>query len=169
MRMAEGSSRPDSLPSSVPRRGFFAAVIWATGALMAAVYAIPGLAYLLAPALKKAQTEEWIPLGPASKVEPGVPTLFRADIQRQTGWIVNEEQLTVYVLTSDGRTYVALSNVCTHLGCRVRWVEDQQTFFCPCHNGVFDKAGGVVAGPPPRPLDQYPVRVEDGQLYIQGG
>jgi len=136
---------------------------------MAAVYAIPGLAYLLAPALQKLQAETWIPLGPVSKVEPGVPTLFRADVRRQTGWIVNEEQLTVYVLTEDGRSYIALSNVCTHLGCRVRWVDSQQEFFCPCHNGIFDKAGQVVSGPPPRPLDQYPVKVEDGQLYIQGG
>ena len=167
--MPEDPPHSDSSPSPVPRRRFFGAFIWAAGAVMAAVYAVPGLAYLLAPALKKAQAENWVPLGPASKVEPGVPTLFRADIQRQTGWIVNEEQLTVYVLTADGRTYVALSNICTHLGCRVRWVEDQQTFFCPCHNGVFDKTGEVVSGPPPRALDQYPIKVEDGQLYIQGG
>ncbi|HMK09131.1 MAG TPA: ubiquinol-cytochrome c reductase iron-sulfur subunit [Anaerolineales bacterium] len=160
---------PQGEPSELPRRNFLRGAIWAAGALMAAVYAIPGLAYLLAPALQKLQAETWIPLGPVSKVEPGVPTLFRADVRRQTGWIVNEEQLTVYVLTEDGRSYIALSNVCTHLGCRVRWVDSQQEFFCPCHNGIFDKAGQVVSGPPPRPLDQYPVKVEDGQLYIQGG
>jgi Rieske Fe-S protein len=167
MSMDVSESAPSS--STVPRRGFFRAFIWATGAVMAAVYAVPGLAYLLAPALKKVQSEIWIPLGPAAKVEPGVPTLFRADIERQTGWIVNQEQLAVYVLTEDGRSYIALSNICTHLGCRVRWVDTQQSFFCPCHNGVFDKTGQVVSGPPPRPLDQYPVKVEDGQLYIQGG
>lgn len=167
--MAEAESTPDSLSSQVPRRKFLALAIVAAGGLITAIYAIPGLAYLLAPALKKIESETWIPLGPASKVEPGVPTLFRADVRRQTGWIVNEEQLTVYVLTDDGRNYVALSNVCTHLGCRVRWVEGEQQFFCPCHNGVFDKAGLVVSGPPPRPLDHYPVKVEDGQLYVQGG
>jgi menaquinol-cytochrome c reductase iron-sulfur subunit len=167
--MADAESTPDSLSSQVPRRRFLSLAIVAAGGLITAIYAIPGLAYLLAPALKKIASETWIPLGPASKVEPGVPTLFRADVRRQTGWIVNEEQLTVYVLTDDGRNYVALSNVCTHLGCRVRWVEGEQQFFCPCHNGVFDKAGLVVSGPPPRPLDPYPVKVEDGQLYIQGG
>jgi menaquinol-cytochrome c reductase iron-sulfur subunit len=167
--MAHAESTPDSLSSQVPRRRFMALAILAAGGMITAIYAIPGLAYLLAPALKKIESETWLPLGPASKVEPGVPTLFRADVRRQTGWIVNEEQLTAYVLTDDGRNYVALSNVCTHLGCRVRWVEGEQKFFCPCHNGVFDKAGLVVSGPPPRPLDQYPVKVEDGQLYIQGG
>lgn len=164
---AAAHSEPD--PPGVSRRGFLRSAIWAIGAVIASVYAVPALFYLLAPALRKAVEESWIPLGPVSKVEPGVPTLFRADVRRQTGWIVNEEQLTVYVLTDDGRTYIALSNVCTHLGCRVRWVEDQQEYFCPCHNGVFDKVGRVVSGPPPRPLDQYPVKVEDGQLYIQGG
>ena len=166
--MVDAESTSDS-HSSVPRRKFFTLAIVAAGALITAIYSIPGVAYLLAPALKKIESETWIPLGPASKVEPGVPTLFRADVRRQTGWIVNEEQLTVYVLTEDGRNYVALSNVCTHLGCRVRWVEGEQQFFCPCHNGVFDKDGRVVAGPPPRPLDQHPVKVEDGQIYVQGG
>jgi len=167
--MDDPMARPEADPSAVTRRGFLRTAIWVAGGLITAVYVIPGLAYLLAPALKKVQAENWIPLGPVTKVEPGVPTLFRADVRRQTGWIVNEEQLTVYVVTDDGRNYIALSNVCTHLGCRVRWVEGKQEFFCPCHNGVFDKAGQVVSGPPPRPLDQYPVKVEDGQVYIQGG
>jgi Rieske Fe-S protein len=167
--MNDPDAPPASIPTEVSRRGFLRTAIWAVGALMASIYAIPGLLYLLAPALKKVEAESWIPLGPAAKVEPGVPTLFRATVRREIGWIVNEEQLTVYVLTEDGRSYIALSNVCTHLGCRVRWVQDQQEYFCPCHNGVFDKAGLVVSGPPPRPLDQYPVKVEDGQLYIQGG
>lgn len=167
--MADAASHPEPGPSPIPRRSFLGLAVWAAGGLIAAVYAIPGLAYLLAPALEKAKPESWIPLGPVSKVEPGIPTLFRANVRRQTGWIVNEAQLTVYVLTDDGRTYAALSNICTHLGCRIRWVEGEQRFFCPCHNGVFDKQGLVVSGPPPRPLDRYPVKVEDGQIYIQGG
>ena len=38
-------------------------------------------------------------------------------------------------------------------------------FFCPCHGGVFDSAGNVVAGPPPEPIEKLPVKVEDGILY----
>jgi Rieske Fe-S protein len=34
---------------------------------------------------------------------------------------------------------------------------------------VFDKDGQVISGPPPRPLDRYEAKVEDGQLYILGG
>ncbi|HSR47182.1 MAG TPA: ubiquinol-cytochrome c reductase iron-sulfur subunit, partial [Anaerolineales bacterium] len=68
-----------------------------------------------------------------------------------------------------GRNYIAMSNICTHLGCRVRWIDDRSEFFCPCHNAIFDKSGEVVAGPPPRPLDQYPVKVENDTLFIQVG
>ena len=98
-----------------------------------------------------------------------MPTLFTFTVQTQTGWIENTDEVSVYVLSTDARTYIAMSNICTHLGCRVRWITDQDQFFCPCHNGVFDISGNVVAGPPPRPLDQYEVKVENDQLYILVG
>lgn len=156
-------------PEQVDRRSFLSLATLAISALIAAGFGIPALIYLLAPAVKRQAEESWIALGSTNKVEIGVPTLFKATVQRKTGWIVNEEQLSVYVLTENGRDYVAMSNICTHLGCRVRWIADQEQFFCPCHNGVFDKTGAVLAGPPPRPLDTYPVRVDDGQILILGG
>jgi Rieske Fe-S protein len=82
---------------------------------------------------------------------------------------VNEEEISIYVLTDDGREFIAMSNVCTHLGCRVRWISDQQLFFCPCHNASFDVEGVVLSGPPPRPLDRFEVKAEDGQLFVLGG
>jgi Rieske Fe-S protein len=99
----------------------------------------------------------------------GVPTLFTFKIQTQTGWIANTEEVFVYILTTDSRTYIAMSNICTHLGCHIRWITEQNKFFCPCHNGEFDIQGKVVAGPPPRPLDRYDVKVENDQLYILVG
>ena len=82
---------------------------------------------------------------------------------------MDEREVSVYILTDDGREFAALSNICTHLGCRVRWIADNQQFFCPCHNAAFDKEGNILAGPPPRPLDRFEVKVEDGQLFILGG
>ena len=118
---------------------------------------------------KDQQSETWIRLGPTSKVELGTPTLFTISLQTQTGWIENTQELSVYVLTTDGRTYIAMSNICTHLGCRVRWIAEQDEFFCHCHNGQFDLNGNVIGGPPPRPLDRYDVKVENDQLYILVG
>jgi Rieske Fe-S protein len=141
----------------------------AIGGIITAALAIPAIAYILGPALKRDEAEDWIQLGATSKVELGTPTLFKARIERQTGWIVNETELTFYILTENGRDYIAMSNTCTHLGCRVRWIEDQQQFFCPCHNAAFDKDGEVLSGPPPRPLDRYEVKVEGDQLLVLGG
>ena len=66
---------------------------------------------------------------------------------------------------------VAYSAVCTHLGCIVsQWVADKEAALCPCHGGMYDLRHGaqVIAGPPPRPVPQLPVRVEDGVLVAAG-
>jgi menaquinol-cytochrome c reductase iron-sulfur subunit len=122
----------------------------------------------MGPALKQG-TGEWIQLGSVSKIEPNIPTLFKTVIQTQTGWITTDEEFSVYVLTEDGQNYVAMSNVCTHLGCRVRWVAEKEGFFCPCHNGAFSKDGTVTGGPPPRPLDRFESKVENDILFVKRG
>ena len=61
----------------------------------------------------------------------------------------------------------AFSLVCTHLGCLVEWQKDKKGFYCPCHDGRFDEFGDVLAGPPPIPLEQFPVNV-DGQTVTVG-
>ena len=151
------------------RRDFLSIATWAIGGLISAGMAIPAIAYIIGPALKRSEGQEWVQLGATSKVELGTPTLFKANIERQTGWIVDQRELSFYVLTENGRDYVAMSNICTHLGCRVRWIADKNEFFCPCHNGVFDKDGNVIDGPPPRSLDRYELKVEGDQLYVLGG
>jgi cytochrome b6-f complex iron-sulfur subunit len=66
--------------------------------------------------------------------------------------------------------FVALSSTCPHLGCQVHWESQNDRFFCPCHNGVFDPSGKATEGPPAdvgQSLLQYPLRVSDGMLFIQ--
>jgi menaquinol-cytochrome c reductase iron-sulfur subunit len=166
--LTEISETPDP-EGEVNRRAFLSSVTVAIGAIITAGLGIPAVAYIVGPALQRAQEEEWIPIGSTSKVELGTPTLFKARVERQTGWITDEDELTIYLLTEDGRDYVAMSNICTHLGCRVRWIDDQEQFFCPCHNAIFGKDGSVVEGPPPRALDRFEVKVEDETIYILGG
>jgi menaquinol-cytochrome c reductase iron-sulfur subunit len=152
----------------IERKTFLGIATWAIGGLISLGMGIPAISYIIGPSFQKSGDQEWIRLGPSSKVELGTPTLFKTTIQRQTGWIVNDEEISAYLYTEQGREYVALSNICTHLGCKVRWINDQSQFFCPCHNAAFDKEGKVVSGPPPRPLDRYQVKIEDDQIYIQG-
>ncbi len=148
------------------RRHFMQSAIWGIGGLIGAVFGVPAIVYIVGPSLKIQQTQSWMRLGPTTKVELGTPTLFTVKVKTQTGWILNEQEISVYVLTNDGRTYIAMSNICTHLGCHIRWIAEQNHFFCPCHNGVFDPSGNVISGPPPRPLNRYDVKVEAGQLYV---
>jgi cytochrome b6-f complex iron-sulfur subunit len=60
----------------------------------------------------------------------------------------------------------AFSLVCTHLGCLVEWQTDKNEFYCPCHDGRFDEFGDVLAGPPPIPLEQFPVNVDGDTVTI---
>ncbi|MRS05068.1 ubiquinol-cytochrome c reductase iron-sulfur subunit, partial [bacterium] len=137
--------------------------------ILTALFGIPAAIFVIQPALKKEQASNWMRLGSAAKVTHGIPTLFSLKIQRETGWITDEDEIMVYAYTEDGRNYAVMSNICTHLACRVRWIEEREEFFCPCHNGVYDKQGNVLSGPPPRSLDRYEVKVEADDLYIKVG
>jgi cytochrome b6-f complex iron-sulfur subunit len=71
----------------------------------------------------------------------------------------------VLVKTKAGEL-IALSAVCTHLGCIVQWEKDQQDFLCPCHAGRYAPNGTVLAGPPPRPLAKIPVTLAEGKITV---
>jgi menaquinol-cytochrome c reductase iron-sulfur subunit len=144
------------------------ATIFGIGGLISAAIGLPAIGYIVGPALKQA-ADVWIRLGAVSKVELNSPTLFKTTVETQTGWLTSQEEVSAYVLTDNGQDFVVLSNICTHLGCRVRWIADDGRFHCPCHDGVFAKDGTVVSGPPPRPLDRFENKVEDGILYVKRG
>lgn len=66
--------------------------------------------------------------------------------------------------------FIALSSVCPHLGCQVHWEGQNNRFFCPCHNGVFDPKGRPVSGPPKdanQSLPEFKLKVESGLLFIE--
>ena len=71
----------------------------------------------------------------------------------------------VLVKTKSGEM-VALSAVCTHLGCIVQWVKEKQQFLCPCHGGQFATDGTVLGGPPPRPLAKIPITLTEGKITV---
>lgn len=66
--------------------------------------------------------------------------------------------------------FLALSTTCPHMGCRVHWQAQNDRFFCPCHNGAFSPTGEPTAGPPKdanQPLPRYPLKVEDGMVFVE--
>jgi Rieske Fe-S protein len=60
----------------------------------------------------------------------------------------------------------AFSAVCTHLQCTVQYRPDMQKIWCACHGGVYDLNGRNIAGPPPRPLEEYNVVVKGDEIIV---
>ena len=53
----------------------------------------------------------------------------------------------------DGELF-AVSNVCTHVGCKVHWNSVETSWDCPCHGSRFRPDGTVIEGPAIRPLQR---------------
>ena len=107
-------------------------------------------------------------LMPSTKRKSDVTVLIGTEARVQPGEAVPldiEGHKIALLRTDEG--VVAFSRRCTDLGCLVSWKKDREQFVCPCHQGVFDKTGRNIAGPPPRPLDRYEVIKRGEQLYVR--
>jgi cytochrome b6-f complex iron-sulfur subunit len=71
-----------------------------------------------------------------------------------------------YLTRLENGGFLALSRECTHLGCTVPWVEEENRFVCPCHASMFDIRGDVINPPAPRALDLYPVTIENNMVKV---
>jgi Rieske Fe-S protein len=61
-----------------------------------------------------------------------------------------------------------MSNACAHMGCPVRWSEEEKEILCPCHGGIYDINGELMGGPPPHGLWRYAFRIrEDGTIFVK--
>lgn len=74
-----------------------------------------------------------------------------------------------YISRLDNGRLIALWHRCTHLGCTVTWQEEANQFHCPCHSSVFDTVGEVVSGPAPRPMDVFPITMQDKDVVVDTG
>ena len=65
-----------------------------------------------------------------------------------------------FLLFARGEHAWAVSRTCTHLGCRVNFLEDKQFIECPCHQSRFSEQGKRLRGPAERDLPRYEVAVQ---------
>ena len=156
----------ESVGGDVDRRKFLSGIIGVVAAAVTVGVGIPAIGYLVSPGLKKQNEDKWITLGPANTLTPGVPVAYPYSTRSVDGWVESTQSGVAYAVLEDNQNVVVFSNVCTHLSCRVTWQEQRNGFFCPCHDGLFDIHGAVAAGPPPRPLDRFESKVENGQIMI---
>jgi quinol---cytochrome c reductase iron-sulfur subunit, bacillus type len=151
----------------ITRRDFIKGTVAATGGLIGAVIALPSITYLLSPALRAEEDTDVIDLGPVENYPIGMPTRFETVRTKVNGWERTATSYGLFVVRTSETDVRVFSDICTHLGCRVSWHADQQHYISPCHDGHFDKIGNVVSGPPPRPLDEYITKIENGNLIAQ--
>ena len=79
-----------------------------------------------------------------------------------------EEDPCIIVRRSNG-DLVAYSQVCTHLSCAVIHKEQENTLFCPCHQGYFTVGEGrPYAGPPTRPLPRIKLEQQGNEIFAVG-
>lgn len=109
---------------------------------------------------------EYFRIPPRKDDEPeSVVAAKLADLKPNEGVIFKfGSEPGLLVLGPDGQIR-ALSAVCTHLDCTVRYRSDLQKIHCACHNGLYDLNGRNLSGPPPRPLRQYRV-VQQGDDVV---
>jgi menaquinol-cytochrome c reductase iron-sulfur subunit len=151
---------------SLSRRDFIKAATAFVVSLMGAGIGLPSLAYLLSPSLRKTEDNSIIDLGPLEKYPVGIPTRFDFTRTKVNGWERTSVQYGAYVFRTRYGGVRVFSDICTHLGCRITWQPGIQNYVSPCHDGHFGILGNVVGGPPPRPLDEFITKTENGNLFL---
>jgi Rieske Fe-S protein len=149
----------------VSRRDFVTVVSAFLGSVIGAVVGLPAIGYLLSPAQNRQGSDAQVAVGPLDSYPEGVPTLFNFTRTKINGWEKTVNSYGVYILRR-GEEVKAFSNICTHLSCRVTWEEENNVYHCPCHDAAFNIDGGIVRGPQPKPLNEYPATIEDGNIFI---
>ena len=135
------------------RRGFLKYILG--GGLVAWLAAVlyPIMAYLKPPQ----QAEVEVTSVKAGKVSA---------MEKESGVIVRFWNKPVILVRNAAGEFRAFSATCTHLDCTVQFRKDMGLIWCACHNGRYDLNGRNVAGPPPRPLDEYRVIIQGEDISI---
>jgi cytochrome b6-f complex iron-sulfur subunit len=139
---------------SAGRRSFLSKLLGGTllaggGVTIGAIFA-----YLFPPHGASSRLgSEQVKIGKAADIPPGKGKL--ALVNGKPVWVVHL-----------ARGFVGLSATCTHKGCIIGWEEKRKIFTCPCHEGLFDAHGNVIAGLPRRPLALFQVGSIHGDLYV---
>jgi menaquinol-cytochrome c reductase iron-sulfur subunit len=132
---------------------------------MGIALAAPATAYLLVADDSK-QRDSFVEAANLTQLKIGKPEEVRFERTRVDGWRSFQEKAIAWVVRTSQDKVVAYSPQCTHLGCAYHWEESGGQFVCPCHGSRFSIDGKVLAGPASRPLDRYPVQVENSKLLI---
>jgi cytochrome b6-f complex iron-sulfur subunit len=154
--LEESKTSPESAAESATRRGFLIAA-GAAGLCYVGALGYPVYRYLASPIemASSASAITEVTLKDAQKLAAGSVLMFKFG---------TAPAMLIHHL--DG-TWVALTAVCTHLGCTVQYEPQMNRIHCACHGGVYDpRTGANVSGPPPKPLKLFKVAVNDTDVLV---
>lgn len=77
------------------------------------------------------------------------------------------EYAVIWVSHPSPGEWRAFSAVSTHHECFVQWKAERERFEDPCGGARWQESGAYQEGPAPRALDTFPVRVENGAVWIE--
>lgn len=152
----------------VTRRQFLNYTLTGVGGFMAAGILMPMARFAIDPLLQPKATGKMISVVSVSDLT-NEPLRKTFQIKKVDGWHTFQEQKIAYVFKQSNGKVLALSPICTHLGCTVAWNDPAypNQFHCPCHGGRYTKTGINIPGtPPPAPLHVYDMQVKNGTLYL---
>lgn len=156
---------PDCAEMSPGRRRFLSRLSLGFAGIGAALVGAPVVGFLVAP-LFRSVANRWRPVGKVSSFQAGQTVEVTYEDASPLAWAGVTSKTGAWLRHEGGDQFTAFAINCSHLGCPVRWLPEADLFMCPCHGGVYYKNGNVAAGPPPRPLTKYPVRVREGLVEI---
>ena len=145
----------EDAPSVVSTRRRFVDWLLGTtvgGFVVSALY--PVMRFVVPPPTREAATK-----AVALSVDP-------ADVPANSGRIFKFGSKPGILIRTPSGELRAFTAVCTHLSCTVQYRQDLQHIWCACHNGHYDLNGINIAGPPPRPLEPYELRVAGTQIHV---
>lgn len=148
------------------RRRFLTALTLGIGALVGAAASVPVIAVILSPVWRR-RSPAWVSVGRVDEFVVGRTVKVTYEEPEALPWAGPSGSTAAWLRRESEDRFVVLSAYCTHVGCPLRWSERAGLFLCPCHGGAFYADGSVAAGPPPRPLPLYPVRVRDDQVEVR--
>jgi cytochrome b6-f complex iron-sulfur subunit len=140
------SSSDGPKPPGVPRRDFLGIAVGVSGAAFTVAAGRPLLRFVDPPSR---------PFGTATVVGK------LEDFPAGTAKTILIDERPVLVIRARGEEIRAFSALCTHLQCVVAYSPERNQIECPCHRGIYSIDGQNVAGPPPRPLEELAVTIND--------
>jgi menaquinol-cytochrome c reductase iron-sulfur subunit len=146
------------------RREFLGWIGVATAGIAAFLAGIPIVGAIFTPPTRSERI--WHPVGEVDNFNLDETVRVEFTDPDAVPWAGPAAQNAAWLRRIGDEDFVCFSVYCTHVGCPVSWREGANLFICPCHGGVFDREGDVVAGPPETPLVRLDVRLREGQVEI---